>query len=57
MKPFNLCPICLRKLFHYLQSDPESNLRATLDNQLHFLRGIRNPNFTRDIDQLQNMVS
>ena len=28
-----------------------------MDNQLHFLRGIRNPNFTRDVDQLQNMIS
>ena len=28
-----------------------------MQNQLHFLRGIGNPNFTRDIAQLQEMVS
>jgi len=57
LKPFNLCPVCLRKLFHYLQSEPEVNLRGILLNQLHFLRSIWNPNFTRDIAQLQEMVS
>jgi hypothetical protein len=49
LKPFNLCPLCLRKLMHYLNADLTADLKHTLETHVTFLQSLKNPFFERDI--------
>ena len=54
LKPFTLCPICLRKLLSYI-SNP-CHTRHYLSQNLSHLRTLENDNFTRELAQLESIV-
>jgi len=53
LKPFTLCPICLRKLLSYISNPCPT--RHYLSQNLHHLRTLENDNFTRELAQLESI--
>lgn len=53
LKPSILCPICLRKLFYYV--GPSISVARYMEDILRFKQGLRNPYFSREIEQLEKI--